>query len=228
MSRRTLHDEYFRRAKADGYAARSAYKLIQIQESKRLMKRGDRVLDLGCAPGAWLQVAARVVGTSGSVVGLDLKPVSVSAGPNVVALVGDAFEIEPSALTEPAGGAFDCVVSDMAPNTTGHGDSERSVELCRRVLELLPGLLKPTGSLAMKVFEGRAVPRPSGGDEGDLRERQGLQAQGQPRRVPGDVRRRERLLPDPLSGRAPGQKWPRAPGSPEARAGRVSAISRIL
>ncbi len=157
MARRQLHDAYFRQAKSEGYAARSAFKLKQIQESKNLIRPANRVLDLGCAPGAWLQVASELVGPAGAVVGLDLQRVRIPLPPNVHALEGDAWTIDPQFLLQagvdqPA--KFDVVLSDMAPNTTGHSDSERSIQLCHQVLTLLPHLLKPTGHLAMKAFEG--------------------------------------------------------------------------
>lgn len=157
MSRRQLHDAYFRKAKSEGYAARSAFKLKQIQDAKELIRPANRVLDLGCAPGAWLQVAAELVGSAGTVVGLDIQRVRIPLPPNVHAIVGDAWTIDPLLLTEAAvdkPAKFDVVLSDMAPNTTGHSDSERSIQLCHQVLTLLPDLLKPTGNLAMKVFEG--------------------------------------------------------------------------
>ncbi len=158
MSRRKLHDRYFRQAKAEGYAARSAYKLLQIQDAKRIIRAGDAVLDLGCAPGSWLQVASELVGERGVVVGIDLTPVRIHPPDNVTTLVGDATDIHPSELTHPAGGRFDVVLSDMAPKTSGHGDAERSVTLCHAILDLLPDLLKPTGNLAMKVLEGSGYP----------------------------------------------------------------------
>lgn len=158
MAQRKLHDEYFKKAKAEGYVARSAYKLREINEKKLLIERGARVLDLGCAPGAWLQVAAEATGPKGTIVGIDLQEVRRSFGPNVFALQGDAYEIDPAVLTGKAGGRFDVVLSDMAPNTTGAGDDLLSVRLCRRVLELLPAVIKPGGHLAMKVFEGSEYP----------------------------------------------------------------------
>ncbi len=165
MSRRVLHDEYFHKAKAEGYLARSAYKLKQIQEHRPLLRRGMRVLDLGCAPGAWLQVAAELVGPNGQVIGLDLTPVDHPFGPNVFPIVGDMYKIDPAVLTTaglPEGSEpkrFDVVVSDMAPHTIGHGDSERQIRLCDRVVEVLPMLLKPTGAMVIKVFEGGEYPR---------------------------------------------------------------------
>ncbi len=164
---RKLHDRYFKQAKAEGYLARSAYKLKEIIQKKQLLRRGDRVLDLGCAPGSWLQVGAEVVGDRGVVVGLDLQEVREGLGPSVRALKGDVFKTEAGVLLSAADEGrsngkparlFDAVLSDMAPNTTGAGDHFRSVELCRRVLTLLPGLLRPGGNMAMKVFEGEEYP----------------------------------------------------------------------
>ncbi|TVQ59820.1 MAG: RlmE family RNA methyltransferase [Phycisphaerales bacterium] len=157
--RRVLHDRYFKQAKAEGYLARSAYKLIELQEKKSLMRPGQRVLDLGCAPGAWLQAAHEIVGERGVVVGVDFKPVTHPFPPNVRTIVGDVFETEPETLLAHTSGAlFDVVLSDMAPNTTGHDDHFPSVRLCERVLDLAPRVLAPTGNLAMKVFEGETYP----------------------------------------------------------------------
>jgi 23S rRNA (uridine2552-2'-O)-methyltransferase len=98
MARRVLHDRYFRQAKAEGYLARSAYKLIEINEKKRVVRRGARVLDLGCAPGSWLQVASKLVGKGGIVVGADIQETTADFAPNVRVLVADVFEVEPEVL----------------------------------------------------------------------------------------------------------------------------------
>lgn len=170
---RKLHDQYFLKAKAEGYAARSAYKLKEIQQRKQILRKGDLVLDLGCAPGSWVQVASEVVGGKGRVVGIDLKPVEIKVPANARTEVGDAFKVTPEMVyqllegsgREPANvkqAYFDAVLSDMAPNTEGgaggSGDHFRSVDLCRRVLELAASLLKPGGNLVMKVFEGESYP----------------------------------------------------------------------
>ncbi len=156
---RKLHDEYFLRAKAEGYVARSAYKLLEVQERHRLVRVGDRVLDLGCAPGSWMQVCSKLVGAKGIVVGVDLSRVAADLGKNCVTEVGDVFAVPRERLLALGGDRpYDAVLSDMAPSTTGHGDDFLSVRLCRRVLELLPGLLRPGGSLAMKVLEGEEYP----------------------------------------------------------------------
>ncbi len=151
---RKLHDGYFKQAKREGYVARSAYKLLEINEKKKLVRKGDWVLDLGCAPGSWLQAAADLVGPRGRVVGIDLKPVEHPMPESVRTLVGDLTETDPAVLTEFVGGRYNAVLSDMAPNTVGVGDDFRSVRLCREILERLPGLIEPGGHLAMKVFEG--------------------------------------------------------------------------
>lgn len=172
---RKLHDVFFKRAKEEGYVARSAYKLLEVQERYRVLRSGDRVLDLGCAPGSWLQVAASVSASprpgggldrGGGVVGIDLQPVSgaVAGLPGVVTMVGDIFATSAEELRGAAGGGggdrYDVVLSDMAPATTGSpkGDHLRSVQVCRRVLELLPSVLAVGGGLVMKVFEGEAYP----------------------------------------------------------------------
>lgn len=155
---RKLHDRFFKQAKAEGYLARSAYKLLEIQEKKRVLRRGDRVLDLGCAPGSWMQVAAEAVGPAGVVVGVDLQEVPHRFGGHVHTLVADAFAVEPGVLTGESARPFDVVLSDMAPSTTGHGDDLLSERLCRRVLALAGSVLRPGGNLVMKVLEGGEFP----------------------------------------------------------------------
>lgn len=163
---RKLHDRFFKQAKAEGYAARSAYKLKEINRRRQVLRRGGRVLDLGCAPGSWLQVAAECVGPEGLVVGIDLRPVTIDLPANARAVVGDAFEVDAAALLALAGDKaerFDVVLSDMAPSTEGGGggtvDHFRSVALCRRVLDLCPSVLRAGGHVVMKVFEGEEYPR---------------------------------------------------------------------
>jgi 23S rRNA (uridine2552-2'-O)-methyltransferase len=157
MNKRQIRDEFFDKAKREGYVARSAYKLLQIQEAKKILRKGGRALDLGCAPGGWLQAGAKIVGKKGEIVGVDITPITSPMPPNTRSITGDAFGLTDETLDE-LGAPFDCVLSDMAPSTTGHGDHELSVRLCRRVLEILPRALKPGGSMAIKVFEGAEYP----------------------------------------------------------------------
>lgn len=158
MARRVLHDTYFKKAKAEGYLARSAYKLIELNDKRRLLRSGDRVLDLGCAPGSWLQVASQAVGPRGLVVGVDLTPVDAALPDHVHTLVADAFALDPLTLRGESAKPFDVVLSDMAPSTSGHGDDLLSARLCRRVLQVATGVLRPGGNLCMKVLEGEETP----------------------------------------------------------------------
>lgn len=145
-------DRFFHKAKAEGFLARSAYKLDEIQKKFRLIKPGDFVLDLGASPGSWSQVACKLVGPKGRVVGLDLKPVEFKAE-NAKFYQMDAFNFDPEILE---GRPLQVLLSDMAPNTTGirNVDQARSADLCRQVLSLAKERLVPGGNLAMKLFEG--------------------------------------------------------------------------
>ena len=154
MARRVTQDKYFKRAKEDGYLARSAYKLKQLNDRFDLVPAGGRVLDLGCAPGSWMQVEAELVGKRGVVVGVDLKPVELNLGCTFHTIHGDINDLDPEHLKELAGGQYDTVLSDIAPNTTGHGDDLRSAHLCRAVLASAEHTLRPGGRLGMKIFHG--------------------------------------------------------------------------
>lgn len=157
-SGRAAPDHYTKRAKAEGYAARSVYKLEEIDRRVRLLRGGMRVLDLGCAPGSWMRYAAKKVGARGRVVGIDRRSIDFTA-PNVVSLVGDIFETEAAVFIEAGGGRFDVVMSDMAPDTCGDRftDHVRSVELCRRALAIADAVGAPGGAFVCKVFEGEDV-----------------------------------------------------------------------
>ena len=154
MARRVLHDEYFKKAKAEGYLARSAYKLKELQQRFRLIKRASSVLDLGCAPGSWIQVTAEILGKDGAIVGVDLKPVEVDVRCSLHTAVQDITTLQVEPLLALVGGPFDTVLSDIAPNTSGHGDDLVSAHLCRSVLEIASRTLRPDGTLAMKIFDG--------------------------------------------------------------------------
>lgn len=158
MAKRVLHDRYFRQAKREGYLARSAYKLMEIDDKRRVIPRGGRVLDLGCAPGSWLQVLSERIGEKGSVVGIDLKPVDHPMPASVRTIVGDFTSIDPAELIGDAAGPFDAVFSDMAPDTSGHGDDFRSARLCQAIVDRLPVLLRLGGACVMKVLEGGGTP----------------------------------------------------------------------
>ena len=150
-------DYYHRKAKEEGFVARSAYKLQEIQKKFKLLRNGSRVLDLGCAPGAWTQVALPLVGDKGFIVGVDLEAVELKH-PQFRFIHGDAFRLKPEHLPE---GPFDCVLSDMAPKTSGVKvrDQALSAELCLHALEMAKLHLKPGGSLVVKLFEGEDASR---------------------------------------------------------------------
>ncbi len=147
-------DHYTQEAKRENYPARSVYKLREIQNKHRLIQKGDHVLDLGCAPGAWLLYAAEQVGARGRVVGVDLKPVKVATPPNVKAVAGDIWHWD-EALSETINDQFNVVLSDMAPSTTGnkHVDAIRSQGLAEEAFSLAQRLLKPGGHFVCKVFQ---------------------------------------------------------------------------
>ena len=161
---RDVQDHYFHLAKKEGYLSRAAYKLIEIDDRKNVLRKGDHVLDCGAAPGSWLQVAVKRVGPKGAVVGIDLKPINHRfEQPNLRVVRGDFTTTPPEALVNLAGdsaGLFDVILSDMAPNTTGDpfSDHHQSVRLCHALLDACAALLRQGGSLIMKVFEGEAYP----------------------------------------------------------------------
>jgi 23S rRNA (uridine2552-2'-O)-methyltransferase len=117
-----------------------------------LLKKGQRVLDLGASPGSWTLYAAQRVGPAGRVLGIDLEPCEVALPSHAEIRALDAFEIDPSSL----GGPFDLVISDMAPKTSGqrHADQYRSYELVMRALELAKAVLAPGGAFVAKIFQG--------------------------------------------------------------------------
>lgn len=148
-------DHYTRRAKKEQYPARSVYKLQEIQKKFNLIRKGHKVLDLGCAPGAWLLYAGEVTGPGGTVVGIDLKPVTVKLPAHVKAYPGDALAPEDPVPGEVSDG-FHVVLSDMAPATTGMKDVDalRSYELCRAALDIASTRLLPGGAFVCKIFQG--------------------------------------------------------------------------
>jgi len=154
---RSQPDHFARRAKAQGHAARSVFKLEEIDRRWRLLRPGARVLDLGCAPGSWMQYAAGVVGQRGQVIGYDLKAVTVSLPAHAEARVGDIYQLDPAAL----GGAFDVVLSDMAPSTMGDHttDALRSAALVESALALAESHLKRGGAVVVKILEGGELPK---------------------------------------------------------------------
>jgi 23S rRNA (uridine2552-2'-O)-methyltransferase len=153
--RNRWQDHYSRRAKKEKFPARSVYKLQEIQRKYNLIKKGDKVLDLGCAPGSWLLLAADLTGNKGRVVGIDLKPVTIKLPSHVSVYTGDALSLHDGVLNS-EGQDFHVVISDMAPATTGnkHVDGARSYNLCEAAFSIAQNVLVPGGSFACKIFQG--------------------------------------------------------------------------
>lgn len=156
-SRRDKADSYTQRAHREGYPARSVYKLEEINASHHLIKPGDRVLDVGAAPGSWtLYTHRELIKGKGSIVAIDLNPLRLDpVPPTVTALIGDAFSKENrEKLVEL--GPYDCIISDAAPMTTGNRtvDTTRSEWLAEQVVFLAEEQLAVHGNLVIKIFQG--------------------------------------------------------------------------
>ena len=151
-------DRFFQKAKEEGYRARSVYKLKDIQKRFHLIKYGDCVLDLGAAPGSFMQFIRKVVGEKGLVIGIDLTPIKPFNIPNVKSYVGDIFDekIYEKILDENDISQFNVITSDLAPATTGikSVDAGRSFQLSEQVLRVAEKYLKPGGNLVIKSFPG--------------------------------------------------------------------------
>ncbi|HAJ45448.1 MAG TPA: rRNA methyltransferase [Alphaproteobacteria bacterium] len=152
---RQLNDPYVKAAKAKGYRSRAAFKLIEVDQKHRLLKRGAIVIDLGAAPGGWAQVAADKVGPQGKVIGIDILEMDPIPGVTLECLDFMAEEA-PDRLRALAGGLVDVVLSDMAPNTTGHRETDhlRIMALCEAALAFAIEILRPGGAFLCKVRQG--------------------------------------------------------------------------
>ncbi|MBU1069271.1 RlmE family RNA methyltransferase [Myxococcota bacterium] len=150
------HDVFYKNAKKNNFASRAIYKIDEIDQRFKLFARGDRVLDLGAAPGSWTQYALTAVGPTGRVVGIDLLPLKISLPGYGEFIQGDIREVTVETLVGAGGEPFDVVVSDMAPNTTGvkFTDASRSAALVVCALEMTDRLLKPGGKFVAKIFQG--------------------------------------------------------------------------
>jgi 23S rRNA (uridine2552-2'-O)-methyltransferase len=151
---RRPQDHFGDRAKREGYPARSVYKLEEIDRRVQLFRRGQRVLDLGAAPGSWSLYAAERVGREGRVLGIDLTEARIQLPPQVSFRALDVFALD--AAAELGAGAFEVVLSDMAPHTSGqrHADQFRSFELYMQALQIARAVLTPGGTFVGKIFQG--------------------------------------------------------------------------
>lgn len=154
--REHLDDHFVKKAQKEGYRARAAYKLLEMQEKHRLIKPGMTVVDLGAAPGSWSQIAGKLVGDRGLVVASDI--LEMDALPDVTFLQGDFREQEifDKLLNILNGRQVDLVISDMAPNTSGNRavDQPRQIYLCELALDFAQKVLGVNGQMVVKVFQG--------------------------------------------------------------------------
>jgi 23S rRNA (uridine2552-2'-O)-methyltransferase len=151
-------DQYRRLAKENSYRSRAVYKLLQINKSYHILKNGMKVVDIGAAPGGWLQFASKITGKNGLVIGIDLK--DIEAIPNVITIKGDVEDKETLALIlEFLGGKADLVLSDLAPNVSGlwEIDHLKQIDLTRKAVEITKKILREEGNALYKVFQGEAI-----------------------------------------------------------------------
>jgi len=148
---------YYRKAKEEKYRSRAAYKLLQAAKKYQFIKLGDVVVDLGAAPGGWIQTCRKIIGDNGFVLGIDLEQIQPFNSSNVRTIVGDVTEPQTiqqikELLPYPA----DVVVSDVSPNVSGvwELDHARQIDLARYSLQIATSILKPKGNFFVKVFQG--------------------------------------------------------------------------
>jgi len=155
--RQRKRDHFHRLAKARGFRSRASFKLLQVAKRYSFVKRGDHVLDIGCAPGGWLQAAHQLAGGKGFVLGVDLQTTTPLQFENVSTIKADITQegvVDQIRATAP--GMFDVVLSDLSPNLSGvwEVDHARQIELARCTLRIARSILKPSGDMLVKVFQG--------------------------------------------------------------------------
>jgi len=149
------NDYYYRQAKKENYAARSVFKIQEIDTRLRIFKQGQQVLDLGAAPGSWSQYAAKKIGKQGRILGIDIQPIQITLQ-NALFITADLrdLNLEQTMIENGISPPFDVVLSDMAPKTTGFKlkDQMDSLVLCELALDIAKRNLKPGGSFVCKMF----------------------------------------------------------------------------
>jgi 23S rRNA (uridine2552-2'-O)-methyltransferase len=156
---RQLNDPYVARAKREGFRSRAAFKLIEIDDKYRILKKGGRVVDLGAAPGGWSQVAVKRIGSEGRVVAIDIQEMAEVAGVDFAVI--DFLDPEtPDLLKAKLGGEADVVLTDMAANATGHRKTDhlKIMALVEAAAQFAAEVLKPGGSFLAKVLQGGTEP----------------------------------------------------------------------
>ena len=152
---RQLNDPYVAAARREGYRSRAAFKLIELDDRFHFLRRGARVVDLGAAPGGWTQVAVARLGENGKVLGVDCAPMDPVPGAEILTL--DLLDADaPDRVRQALDGRADLVLSDMAPSSTGHHQTDhlRNVALCEAALDLAEEVLAPGGGFVVKVLRG--------------------------------------------------------------------------
>jgi 23S rRNA (uridine2552-2'-O)-methyltransferase len=150
-------DQYRKLAKQQGYRSRAAFKLLQLNKSYKIIKNSDKVVEFGCAPGGWIQVATQLVGSSGFVLGLDLKEINPLAGASFIkGSIDDPLLTEILLQTVGPNDKFDVVLSDMSPNVSGiwEIDHERQISLTKHALHVSIRILEKRGNAIFKMFQG--------------------------------------------------------------------------
>jgi len=148
---------YYRKAKEEKYRSRASYKLLQVIEKYQLVKPNDIVVDLGAAPGGWMQIAQKTVGNKGFVLGIDLNPIQPFETQNFQTLAADITDPQiVKQIKQCLPRQADVVISDVSPNISGiwEVDNARQTDLARRSLEIAVSILKPNGNFFVKVFQG--------------------------------------------------------------------------
>lgn len=155
MYRKDRQNEFYTTlAKKEGFPARSIYKLKEIDEKYRIIKDGNRVLDLGCAPGSWLLYVSQKVGNKGKVIGVDIEEIKIPKKTNIIFIKRSVFDLKESDFKD----KFEVVVSDLSPKTSGVKflDTEKSLELAEKSFEIAKSVLLPGGNFVCKIFESES------------------------------------------------------------------------
>ena len=152
-------DGYWKMAKKEGYRSRASYKLLQLNNRFHLIKKNDYVLDIGCAPGGWMQVARTLAGDLGYVLGVDIQKVDLFEEDNVEFLHKDITDPDLTDTIKKKMDSFDVVLSDVSPNITGIWDVDhyRSIELSEMALKVAVDVLRIHGNFLVKVFQGECI-----------------------------------------------------------------------
>ncbi len=155
MYRKAKKEEFYTvLARKEGYPARSVYKLKEIDKKYKIIRKGDRVLDLGCAPGSWLLYISQKVGEKGRVIGIDIGDIKIAQKPNILFIKKSIFDLNNPDFK----GKYRVVVSDLSPKTAGVKflDAGKALELAKMAFEIAKSVLLPGGNFICKIFEGES------------------------------------------------------------------------